>query len=175
MTFLKNILSLLTPREKRRGALVLISAVFRMGTIYVMNRYVEMRRHALSERLLETYLRQPYAFFLDRHSGDMASNILSEVDQMVLQVFRPLLFATTHGFVLLALITVLVLVDPMLALGMAAVLGSIYGAIYLVVRLILGRIGKDRVLANTERFRIANEALSGIKLIKLMGAERGYL
>jgi len=156
-------------------ALVLFSAVFRMGTIYAMNRYVEMRRHALSERLLETYLRQPYAWFLQHHSGDMASKILSEVDQVVLQVFRPLFSAIAHGFLLLALIGVLVLVDPILALGVAAVLGSVYGAIYLVVRFTLRRIGKDRELANTERFRIASEALNAIKFVKLMGVEWLYL
>ena len=39
-----------------------------------MNRFISMRRHGLGERLLETYLRQPYAFFLDCFETDFASN-----------------------------------------------------------------------------------------------------
>jgi len=62
--------------------LIIVSAAYRTLTHYAMNRYIEMRRHSIGSRLLETYLRQPYAFFLDRHSGDMSKTILSEVDQV---------------------------------------------------------------------------------------------
>ena len=55
---------------------IIFSAVFRTLTHYAMNRFIEMRRHSISERLLETYLRQPYSFFLDRQSGDMSKSIL---------------------------------------------------------------------------------------------------
>lgn len=43
--------------------LVLFSGVFRIAAHYVMKPYVQMRRHGIGERLFETCLRQPYAFF----------------------------------------------------------------------------------------------------------------
>ncbi|MCG5497788.1 ABC transporter ATP-binding protein [Ectothiorhodospira variabilis] len=156
-------------------ALMLISAVFRILTHYVMNRFIEMRRHSLGERLLETYLRQPYAYFLNRHSGDMAKSILSEVDQVVGKVFRPGLTALSHIIVALALITLLLIVDPLMALAIAAVMGGLYVAIYLSVQGLLGRIGRERANANRERFTTAGEALGGIKDIKLLGREYAYL
>jgi ATP-binding cassette, subfamily B, bacterial PglK len=58
------------------SVLIIVSAAYRTLTHYAMNRYIEMRRHSIGSRLLETYLRQPYAFFLDRHSGDMSKNAL---------------------------------------------------------------------------------------------------
>ena len=39
--------------------LILASALYRTFVHYWMNRFIEMRRHSIGERLLETYLRQP--------------------------------------------------------------------------------------------------------------------
>ena len=110
--------------------LILFSAFFRSLTHYAMNRFIEMRRHSIGKRLLETYLRQPYAFFLDRHSGDMTKNILSEVDQLVQQVFRPGIQMVAYSLVILALVILLIVVDPWLALGVAVVIGGMYALIF---------------------------------------------
>ena len=155
--------------------MVIIAAGFRVLTAYAMNRFISMRRHGLSERLLETYLRQPYAFFLNRHSGDLAKSILSEVDQVVGLVLGPAFHVIAASVVALALILMLVIIDPWLALGVGAVIGGMYLAVYLVVQGLLGRIGEDRTAANRERFTAAGEALGGIKDIKLLGREYAYL
>ncbi|MDZ7804387.1 MAG: ABC transporter transmembrane domain-containing protein [Thiohalophilus sp.] len=84
--------------------LILASAIFKALTLYAMNRFIEMRRHSISLRLLETYLRQPYAFFLNRHSSDMAKNILSETDQLINNVFRPAMELFAYTVVLVGMI-----------------------------------------------------------------------
>jgi ABC-type multidrug transport system fused ATPase/permease subunit len=155
--------------------LILFSAFFRSLTHYAMNRFIEMRRHSISKKLLETYLRQPYAFFLNRHSGDMAKNILSEVDQLVQNVFRPGMQMVSYTLVIIALIALLIVVDPWLALVVAVVVGGLYALIFGTVRGLLGRVGRDRARANQERFTTAAEALGGIKDIKLLGREHAYL
>jgi len=155
--------------------IVLFSALFRILAHYAMNRFIEMRRHSLSKRLLETYLRQPYEFFLDRHSGDMSKSILSEVDQLVENVFRPGMMLVAYSVVLLALVTLLLIVDPIIATSVAAVVGGSYAAIFLAVRPLLSRLGLERREANKARFEAAGEALGGIKDIKLLGREHAYL
>jgi len=155
--------------------LILFSAAFGSITHYVMNRFIEMRRHSIGERLLETYLRQPYAFFLDRHSSDLAKTILSEADQLVVNVLRPGVMLIAHGLVAAAMVILLFVVDPALAAGVVAVVGGLYILIYLAVRQVLARVGRDRVTANRERFTTAGEALGGIKDIKLLGRENTYV
>ena len=135
--------------------LILFSALFRILTHYAMNRFVETRRHSVSQRLLETYLRQPYEFFLDRHSGDMSKSILSEVDQLVENAFRPGMQMIAYSVVLAALLILLLVIDPLVALGVAGVVGGSYAAIFLAVRPILTRIGWERRRANKERFEAA--------------------
>jgi ABC-type multidrug transport system fused ATPase/permease subunit len=155
--------------------IVLFSSIFRVFAHYVMNRFVEMRRHSVAERLLETYLRQPYVFFLGRHSGDLAKSILSEVDLLVQNVFRPGLQAAAYAVVAVAILLLLIAVDPWLAIGVASCIGGLYALIYLVVRGLLSRIGRERADANLQRFTTASEALGGIKAIKLLGREHAYL
>jgi ABC-type multidrug transport system fused ATPase/permease subunit len=156
------------------GATIL-SAGFRIFTTYVMNRFINMRRHSLAERLLETYLRQPYAFFLDRHNSDLAKSILSETDQVAMYVFQPGVQVIAYSVVVLTLVALLLIVNPWLALGAGAIIGGMYTLIFLGVRGVLNRIGRDRIAANRERFVTAGEALGGIKGIKLLGQEYAYL
>ncbi|TDT43459.1 ABC-type bacteriocin/lantibiotic exporter with double-glycine peptidase domain [Halospina denitrificans] len=155
--------------------IVLIGAAVRIVTTYAINRYAQMRRHSVGERLLETYLRQPYAFFLNRHSGDMAKSILSEVDQLIMNVIKPGFDAIAYSVVALAIILFLIIQDPWLALGVGVVIGGSYLMIFGVVQKHLTKIGKERAISNKERFTAAGEALGGIKDIKLLGREQAYL
>jgi ATP-binding cassette, subfamily B, bacterial PglK len=155
--------------------LIVVVAIFRSLTIYVIARFTEMRRHSIGSRLLETYLAQPYTFFLNRHSADLAKGILSEVDQLVSSVYRPAFDALAYAVVAGAIVLLLVLIDPWLALTVTVILGTAYAGLFVLVRRILGRFGKERLAANRERFTTAGEALGAIKEIKLLGREQAYL
>jgi ABC-type multidrug transport system fused ATPase/permease subunit len=156
-------------------SLIVFGAVFRIVTKYAMYRFTEMRRHSIGSRLLGVYLRQPYGFFLNRHSDDMAKSILSEVDQLVVHVLTPGFNILANSVVAFAIVLFLIVVDPMLALIVGSTIGGCYAMIYLGVRGLLGRIGRDRTVANRQRFTSAGEAIRGIKDIKLLGREDIYL
>jgi ABC-type multidrug transport system fused ATPase/permease subunit len=66
-------------------------------------------------------------------------------------------------------------VDWAVTLACFAVLGTIYGGIFLFSKRILNRLGDVRLKANKGRYRIATEALGGVKDIKLIGREGSYL
>ena len=155
-------------------ALLIISAVIRsIGSLFV-NRFIQMRSFTIGTRLLETYLRQPYAWFLHRHSGDMAKQLFSELSVLVNQVYQPATILIAQAALLAVLVTLLVAVNPATALIGVLVLGGCYGVIFLLVRPHLTRAGMDRAGADQARFRLASEALGGIKVVKLLGREIGY-
>jgi len=155
--------------------LIIVSAAYRTLTYYIMNRFIEMRRHSISARLLETYLRQPYVFFLDRHSGDMSKTILSEVDQLIGSVFRPAYNMFAYSFVLIAITSLLLMTNPWLALLAAGLLGGLYSLTFFIIRHKIARMGSVLVTANKGRFMAAAETFGGIKDIKLLGREQSYL
>ena len=154
---------------------IIVSAAYRTFTHYVMNHYIEMRRHSIGARLLETYLRQPYTFFLDRHSSDLSKIILSEVDQVIGMVIRPFTNMVSYSLVLIAITVLLMIVNPWLALSAAGLLGGLYALVFLSLRSKLTRLGATLVSANKERFMAVGEAFGGIKDIKLIGCEQSYL
>lgn len=155
--------------------LMVFSAFLRIGTTYAMNRFTHMRRYSLGTRLLQVYLRQPYEFFLNRNSANLSKSVLSEVDEVVNKVLKPGMELIAFGMITLVLVAFLVVLDPLLAMMVALIIGGAYGVIYLGVRGLLRRMGGDRVQANRERFTAASEAFGGIKDLKILGREQGYV
>jgi len=155
-------------------AVIVLTNLLQISKVYAVARFAMMRVHSISHRLMIAYLRQPYTFFLDRHSGEMSTRILAESQQMVGQFLRPAAELIASVLTVIAILGLLVWVDPLVALVAFGVLGGIYGGVYAFSRHALKRFGRARAKANNARFRIANEALGGIKDIKLLGREGAY-
>lgn len=154
---------------------ILCASLVQVLRVYAVSRFSMMRMHSLSFRLLETYLRQPYAFFRDRHTGEMGTQILAESQQVVTQFFRPAANVVASLLSVVVMVGVLFWVNPFVTLASFAILGAIYGGAYYLSRRKLSRLGDVRHKANKARFRIATEALGGIKDVKLLNRERSYL
>ncbi|MDH3346929.1 MAG: ABC transporter ATP-binding protein/permease [Desulfobulbaceae bacterium] len=134
-----------------------------------------MRNHSLSRRLLCNYLHQPYVFFLNRNTSELEKNIMDEVRVVVVGIFNPVLMIFKNGVIALFVFTMLMVVDPVLALGVSLTLGLAYGFLFRLISKKLNKIGKIRAEANNQRFKVANEALSGIKILKVLSREKVFL
>ncbi len=145
--------------------------VFKALTTWALLRYTHMREYSLGVRLVAGYLRQPYEWFLSRHSADLSKSVLSEVQEVVNGALIPLMQLLAQGAVVIALLMLLILADPLLALYIGVGLGVGYGGLYMLLRRRLARLGKEREKANRSRFEILSEAFGGIKELKLAGLE----
>jgi ABC-type multidrug transport system fused ATPase/permease subunit len=156
-------------------ALVVFGQLFKALTMYAIVRFARLREYTIGSRLLAGYLRQPYAWFLNRHSADLGKSVLSEVDKVIVGVVVPALNLVAQAVVAICLALVLVVVHPLAALGTAILVGGAYGVILHFTGPYLRRIGRDRLRANEERYRLAQEAMGGVKDVKLLGLEDVYL
>ncbi len=154
---------------------IVIASGIQLVKAWVMERFVLMRMHTLSSRLLASYLLQSYEFFLNQHSGDMGTRILTETQQLASQFLRPAAEAVASIITIIAIVGLLLWAEPLIAVFSFLVLGGTYSLTYWLSRLTLKRLGNLRAQTNSARFRIANEALGGIKDLKLLGRERDYL
>lgn len=159
------------------GSIVLVvgSSLFKTLTLHTLNRFVHLQRHSISSRLLARYLRQPYEFFLTRNSADLSKNILSETDQLLFNLVQPLAQMLAQGAVILAMGLLIICYDPGMALALLLGVVLLYGAIYGLVRHRLGRAGAERLEANRDRYQASNEALGGIKDVKVTHTDNVYL
>ena len=154
---------------------MLISTLFKAWTIYTLERYAQQCNFSLGHQLVSGYLRQPYSWFLNRHSSDIGKAILSEASAVISGALFPLMLIIAYGAVTLSIMTLLFVVDPWLSMLVGSGLGGIYVITYLLLRRYLSDIGEDRVLANKERFKIVQEGFKGIKDIKIYGLENTLL
>jgi ATP-binding cassette, subfamily B, bacterial PglK len=154
---------------------IIVSNALLILQTWVIVRYANMRMHSISRRLLAHYLAQPYDFFLGRHSGDMSTNILSEAQSVVNQSLRPFAELVSAILTVLAVVVTLLLVDPVVASVAIGTFALVYGTTSLATRHYVRRMGAVRAEANRRRFRMAGEALGGIKDVKLLGREASYL
>ena len=147
------------------------SIAFKTLTTYALLRFSHMRAYSLSRRLVAGYLRQPYEWFLNRHSADIGKTVLSEVEEVIKGALLPMMQLIAQSVVVIALLTLLMLVDLLLALAVVVGVGGAYALIYLGLRRYLTRLGSERVSANRKRFQTVQETFGGIKDVKVAGLE----
>ncbi|MCK9505340.1 MAG: ABC transporter ATP-binding protein/permease [Porticoccaceae bacterium] len=155
-------------------ALVVGSSAFKTITLHLVNRFTFLLRHSISARLLSGYLHQPFEFFLKYNPSELSRNVLSEIDQLQAGLISPLSQLIAQGAVVLAMMLLLFFYNPWIAVSAAAVIAVLYGAIYILVRRRLSNTGKARQQANGQRFQACNEALGGIKEVKITQAAEAY-
>ncbi|MEM7777763.1 MAG: ABC transporter ATP-binding protein [Pseudomonadota bacterium] len=152
-----------------------LGLVLKTVSIWLTTRFALMRSYSFSARLLSTYLHQPYEWFLARHSSELGNAILSEVDRVVVDALLPAVRLIPQVFTVVLLVVALCFLEPQIAIGGAVLIGGVYGAIYFLVRRVMTRIGAIRMEANRIRFHVVQEATGGLKELKIMGLESGFL
>jgi len=155
--------------------IIVCAATIRIITTYAMNLFAQVGGHHLAERLLGTYLRQPYVFFLEHHSSDLTKKIMSDSQMLVTLILQPGMYVIAYSIVLITMTSLMLALDPLLALVVGGVIGGMYVLIFQVIKRLLSRIGRDLEVATKERFSSIDIALGGIKDIKLLGRENVYL
>ena len=155
--------------------LLVFSLTFKALTTYAQMRFVLMREYSIGRRLVKGYLHQPYSWFLGRHSADLGKTILSEVGQVIGLGLGQMMELIAKGVVAIALITLLIIVDPKLAFIVGLSLAGIYLFIFYFIRGYLRRIGNKRLKNNQLRFTAVSEAFGAAKEVKVGGLEQTYI
>jgi ABC-type bacteriocin/lantibiotic exporter with double-glycine peptidase domain len=154
---------------------LLFSLSFKAITFYFQVRFISMREHSLAKRLVEGYLHQPYSWFLSRHSAELGKTILSEISKVAGKGLASLLNLIAQSAVTIAIIILLILVEPKLTMIVGFTLGAAYLLIFKSTQSFVNRIGKESVKVNATRYIALNEAFSAAKEIKLGGLEKIYI
>jgi ATP-binding cassette, subfamily B, bacterial PglK len=161
------------------GILVLILIVFsnlaKALMTWVTLKYDNYLNCRMAKRLLAAYLSRSYAFFLNRNTAEMGKNILMEVRTVIAGVLSAGMNILSSGLISFSILMLLMFVDPWIAINIILVLSGSYGLIYFIVRKHLSTISVEQVEANAQKYKVAGEALSGIKDLKILGREELFL
>tara|TARA_B100001093_G_scaffold520035_1_gene612201 strand:- start:7356 stop:9143 length:1788 start_codon:yes stop_codon:yes gene_type:complete len=160
------------------GILVFIILIFSLSfkavTIYVQVRFIAMRELSIGKRLMESYLHQPYNWFLNRNSAELGKSILSET-AAVSGGMLAMVDAITHSAIAVSLLFLLFFVDIKLTLVATFIIGGAYFLIFSIFRKYLGNIGKELLIVNGLRFKSISEAFGATKELKVGGLEKIFV
>lgn len=154
--------------------LMTLSNLFASFATWKILKFVFRQEDIFSQRLLTGYLLKPYTFFLTRNTAELSKNIFSEVSDVVHGILLPSMQALARCFVTLFIFSLLLAVEPGLALILALVFAGAYGLVYGLARGPLAAAGHRHQDANSARYKAASQALGGIKEIKLYGREAAF-
>ena len=155
--------------------LLIVSITFKAITNYAQLRFTNLREYTIGRRLIEGYLGQPYSWFLSRHSADLGKSILSEVSVIIGHGLTPMMELIAKSFVAIALISLLIFIDPKIAFIAGFVISISYGLIYKYSRNYINRIGQERVKVNQMRYTAVSEAFGAAKEVKVGGLEKHFI
>jgi ABC-type multidrug transport system fused ATPase/permease subunit len=177
-------LSLFPPMENRQLLLVagiiaivalLLSNAVNLLSEYARTRYAQNFAHWLRVRLLRRMASQPYAYFLQRNSGDLLKKIVGDVNNYTAGVLLPLLDTVARAFTAALLLVTLFLVQPMIALSAAIVLGAYYVIIFRLLTRKRRETDEGLRTSIAGSYREAQQMLGGIKPVKVHRAEEHFL
>ena len=155
--------------------LLLLSLFCRALTQYFQFRFAMISEYSISKTLIEKYLRQPYEWFLNQNSGNLGKSILSEVNIVIGGIILPLLNIFSQSIIVIAIISLLVITNPTIALSAGIIFCISYVIIFYIVKNILSVLGIERLKANTGRYKTVNEAFGAYKDVKMKNLEVNYI
>ena len=159
---------------------VLIVLILLMNAISAVAMWTQMRfvyrvGHSISMRLMGRYLAKPYTYFLSHNTAGLGKSILADTNMLVGGVLKPGATLIARGAIVVAVMVLLVVVEPLITLLTIVVLGGTYAIVYALIGSKLQRIGRANVKANRSRFKTTAEAFGGVKEIKTLGRESYFL
>jgi ABC-type multidrug transport system fused ATPase/permease subunit len=177
-------LSLFPPMENRQlllaAGLIAIVALLLSNAVnllaeYARTRYAQNFAHWLRVRLLRRMASQPYTYFLRRNSGDLLKKVLGDVTNYTNGVLLPLLDSVARVLTAVLLLATLFLVQPMIALSAAIVLGAYYAIIFRLLTKKRREVDENLKISVAGSFREAQQMLGGIKPVKVHRVEEHFL
>jgi len=177
-------LSVFRPMENRQlllvAGVIAILALFLSNAVnllseYARTRYAQNFGHWLRVRLLRRMASQPYTYFLQRNSGDLLKKIMGDVTNYAGGVLLPLLDTVARVFTAVLLLATLFLVQPVIAIFAAVILGGFYAVTFQLLSRKRREVDENLKTHVAGSYREAHQMLGGIKPVKVHRAEEHFL
>ena len=138
-------------------------------------RFVYSRMVRLSDRLFTGYLTANYSTHLNYNSAELIRNVTVEVNRTVDGVVKSIVMLGAELLVVIGIMVLLFVVQPLAAVSALLFLGLVGVGIILIVRPQLSHSGNVRLERQAEMIKIVNQAIGGIRDIKVLKREEYFV
>jgi ATP-binding cassette subfamily C protein len=159
------------------GLLVIftIKTVYLCLQYYFQVRYVQNRRFRLTRRLFTAYMSAPYQFHIQRNSAELFRNTIIETNQIMGKVIMPLLNLTMQSMIMVAILVLLFVVQPVMALIAILLLGFAGGGFQWVVKKTLLEYSRQSQEHRERMVRSIQQGLGVIKELRILRREKNFV
>ncbi|MEL6554039.1 MAG: ABC transporter ATP-binding protein [Cyanobacteria bacterium J06621_11] len=156
-------------------ALLFVVAIASANSLRILTMTVQSRLAAtissdISCNLYNRTLLQSYSFHVQHNSSDLVSSVTEDTRILTTQILTSLLTMITSGFVVIALVTGLFLIDWQVALIASVTLGSAYALLYRHRRSQLQKNSQILVQSSQQQIKAVQESLGGIRNVLIGGS-----
>jgi len=152
----------------------LFSGMVKLLTLYVSTRVAFASGADLGVNMYKRTLFQPYSVHVERNSSEIINGVVTKTNTMINSILIPATMLINSMFITIAILSVLIWIDPIIAF----ITFSSFGLIYLVIILFT----KNNLMTNSWRIskesdkvlKILQEGLGGIRDVIINGSQNFY-
>lgn len=180
MAWVYNALHLTSPMQFTLLMMLLLVLAFVLKNLFlffqnvVQLRFVYTNQFATSRRMMINFMKRPYEYYLGAETAVIQRNITSDVNNMYALILT-ILQLTSEVVVFACLAAVLLLADAAMVLTISALLIIVLVVIKLVLKPIMYKAGQDNQDYYSDLFKWIEEAVMGIKEIKVANKEHYFI
>ena len=156
------------------GGASVFAALVRVLLLYASARLSYAIGADLSARIYLHTLYQPYINHLNQNSSEVIAGITSKSSNVINGALVPALMVVSSSMMLIATISMLAYINPLITMGSMAAFGGIYLGITLLMKRWLGVNGTHISKESVRVVRCLQEGLGGIREVLLEGNQERY-
>lgn len=165
---------LLLPLTIAFGLAVLIAGSVRLLLAWASTRLSFATGADLSISIYRRTLYQPYAVHVARNSSEVINGIVTKASGVIYGIIGPTLALISSSLMLVAILAVLLSVEPIISLVAFSGFGLIYGFIIWITRTQKIRNSQRIARESTQVIRSLQEGLGGIRDVLIDGSQSAY-
>lgn len=152
-----------------------VKGFYLSGLAWLIGRYSYAVKADVSNDLMLKYLTAPYEFHLQKNSAQLIRNLTIEANQLVQYAINPFLLILTESVVIISFGIFLMVIEPIgtpIIMLLLVILSFVY---HQLIGEYTNSLGKVRRHADGMLIQKSQEALGGIKDVKVLGKEQQFL
>jgi len=165
---------LILPLTVMFGCAALLSGIMRLILIWGQARYCHALGHDFSMSMYRRTLYQPYKVHVSRNSSEVIVGISNKANLVVYSTLQPILTLITSFALFVSILSMIILINPAVALYAFLGFGAIYGLVVLGTK---GRLSRDGARVSKEQNQVMKalqEGLGGIREVLIDGTQSNY-
>jgi len=152
----------------------IFSGVSRFVLMWVQNRFSSAVGSDLSGGIYKAVLYQPYSMHLARNSSEVITAIFNKVDTVVREFLFPTLTIASSVFMMLAILVIVLTIEPLVAFLAFASFGGVYLSVILSTKKQLGKDSLEVSSSSDKLLKTLSESLEGIRDVIIDSSQRTY-